>query len=66
VSIGDLIKSGKLLKVHCSSCRPARHLYPEAGSLDGRSRCRCRRWPTISPTSIIRRLALAGPMAGQL
>jgi hypothetical protein len=34
VTIGDLIKSGKLLEVHCSSCRPARHLYIEAGSLD--------------------------------
>jgi hypothetical protein len=27
VTIGDLIKSGKLLEVHCSSCRPGRHLY---------------------------------------
>jgi hypothetical protein len=32
VTIGDLIKSGKLLEVHCSSCRPARHLYIDAGS----------------------------------
>jgi hypothetical protein len=31
VTIGDLIKSGKLLEVHCSSCRPARHLYIDAG-----------------------------------
>jgi hypothetical protein len=34
VTIGDLIKSGKLLEVHCSSCRPVRHLYIDAGSLD--------------------------------
>jgi hypothetical protein len=34
VTIGDLIKSGKLLEVSCSSCRPARHLYIDAGSLD--------------------------------
>jgi hypothetical protein len=34
VTIGDLIKSGQLLEVHCSSCRPARHLYIDAGSLD--------------------------------
>jgi hypothetical protein len=34
VTIGDLIKRGKLLEVHCSSCRPARHLYIDADSLD--------------------------------
>jgi hypothetical protein len=34
VTIGDLIREGKLLEVHCASCRPARHLYIEAGSLD--------------------------------
>src|SRR5262245_26436239 len=34
VTVGDLIKSGKLLEVHCSSCRPERHLYIDAGSLD--------------------------------
>jgi hypothetical protein len=27
VTIGDLIRDGKLLEVHCASCRPARHLY---------------------------------------
>ena len=43
VTIGDLIKSGKLLEVSCSSCRPARHLYIDAGSLDLPSGCRCRR-----------------------
>jgi hypothetical protein len=32
--IGDLIRGGKLLEVHCSSCRPARHLYIDVGSLD--------------------------------
>jgi hypothetical protein len=26
VTIGDLVSQGKLLEVHCSSCRPARHL----------------------------------------
>jgi len=34
VTIGDLIRDGKLLEVHCASCRPARHLYIDAGSLD--------------------------------
>jgi hypothetical protein len=34
VTIGDLIKSGKLLEVHCGSCRPARHVYIDAGGLD--------------------------------
>jgi len=33
VTVGDLIRDGKLLEVHCSSCRPARHLYIDA-SLD--------------------------------
>src|SRR5262245_35487473 len=27
VTIGDLIRQGKLLEVHCGNCRPARHLY---------------------------------------
>ena len=26
VTIGDLIRDGKLLEVHCASCRPERHL----------------------------------------
>jgi hypothetical protein len=34
VTLGDLVKSGKLLEVHCSSCQPARHVYIDAGSLD--------------------------------
>jgi hypothetical protein len=34
VTIGDLIRDGKLLEIHCGSCRPARHLYIDAGSLD--------------------------------
>jgi hypothetical protein len=34
VTVGDLIREGKLLEVHCSSCRPARHLYIAVGSLD--------------------------------
>jgi hypothetical protein len=33
VTIGNLIKSGKLLEVHCGSCRPERHLYTDAASL---------------------------------
>jgi hypothetical protein len=33
-TVGDLIREGKLLKVHCGNCRPARHLYIDAGSLD--------------------------------
>jgi hypothetical protein len=31
--IGDLIREGKLLEVGCGSCRPARHVYIDAGSL---------------------------------
>ena len=27
VTIGDLIRKGKLLEVHCGNCRPERHLY---------------------------------------
>jgi hypothetical protein len=27
VTIGDLIREGKLLEVHCGNCRPERHLY---------------------------------------
>src|SRR5262245_35071549 len=34
VTIGDLIREGKLLEVHCGNCRPERHLYINAGSLD--------------------------------
>jgi hypothetical protein len=34
VTIGDLVSQGKLLEVHCGSCRPERHLYINADSLD--------------------------------
>ena len=34
MTIGDLIQECRLLEVHCSSCRPARHLYIDAGRLD--------------------------------
>jgi hypothetical protein len=34
VTVGDLIREGKLLEVHCGNCRPARHLYIDADSLD--------------------------------
>ena len=34
MTVGDLIREGKLLEVHCGNCRPARHLYIDAGSLD--------------------------------
>src|SRR5262245_22986717 len=34
LTIGDLTREGKLLEVHCGNCRPARHLYIDAGSLD--------------------------------
>ena len=33
VTIGDLIRECRLLEVHCGNCRPARHLYIDAGSL---------------------------------
>ena len=32
-TIGDLIREGKLLEVHCGACRPERHLDVDAGSL---------------------------------
>jgi len=34
MTIGDVIRDGKLLEVHYGDCRPARHLYIDAGSLD--------------------------------
>jgi hypothetical protein len=35
VTVGNLIREGKLLEVHCGNCRSARHLlYIDAGSLD--------------------------------
>jgi hypothetical protein len=34
VTIGDLIREGKLLEVHCGNCRPERHLYIDVSSLD--------------------------------
>jgi hypothetical protein len=34
VTIYDLIRDRKLLGVQCGNCRPARHLYIDAGSLD--------------------------------
>ena len=34
VTIGDLIRDGKLLEVHCGNYRPARHLYIDADILD--------------------------------
>ena len=27
VTIGDLIREGRLLEVHCTNCRPERHVY---------------------------------------
>ena len=33
VTVGDLIRDGKLLEVECSACRPSRHLYIEPQSL---------------------------------
>jgi hypothetical protein len=27
VTIGDLIREGRLLEIHCANCRPERHLY---------------------------------------
>jgi hypothetical protein len=40
VTIGDLIHEGKLLEIHCASCRPERHLY-----LDPELLCLPRRMP---------------------
>jgi hypothetical protein len=38
VTIGDLIRDGKLLEIHCGNCRPERHHYlnPEILRLPGR------------------------------
>ena len=33
MTVGDLIRDGKLLEVECSACRPSRHLYIEPLSL---------------------------------
>jgi hypothetical protein len=33
VTIGDLIREGKLLEVHCGNCQPERHLYVDPESL---------------------------------
>jgi hypothetical protein len=33
VTIGDLIREGKFLEIHCGACRPERHLYIEPLSL---------------------------------
>jgi hypothetical protein len=27
VRLGDLVREGKVLDVHCANCRPERHLY---------------------------------------
>ena len=34
MTIGDLIREGKLLEIYCGNCRPARHLYIDASCLD--------------------------------
>jgi hypothetical protein len=31
--IGDLIRDGKQLEVHCDACRPVRQLYVDSGCL---------------------------------
>jgi hypothetical protein len=51
VTIGDLIREGKLLEVHCSNCRPERHLYPNPEVLRRLSACRCQTWLGISPAA---------------
>ena len=33
MTVGDLIRDGKLLEVECSACKPSRHLYIEPLSL---------------------------------
>jgi hypothetical protein len=43
VTIGDLIREGKLLEVHCGNCRPERQLYLNPRSCGCPSACRCRR-----------------------
>ena len=48
VTIGDLIREGKLLEVHCGNCRPERHLYIDRRqSRLAEAACRCRRWPNL-------------------
>ena len=43
VTIGDLIREGKLLEVHCGNCRPERHLYLNPRSCSCPSACRYQR-----------------------
>ena len=47
VTIGDLIREGKLLEVHCGNCRPERHLYLNPRSCGCQSACRYQRWLAI-------------------
>ena len=63
VTIGDLIREGKLLEVHCGTCRPERHLYlnpeilrlpkrmpvPEVASHLVCSKCGARNSETFNP-----------------
>ncbi len=49
VTVGDLIREGKLLEVHCGNCRPARHLYIDVG----RGVCPFRRLPIISSVASV-------------
>ena len=63
VTIGDLIREGGLLEVHCGNCRPERHLYlnPEIPRLPKRmpvpevarhlvcSKCGARNSETFNP-----------------
>jgi hypothetical protein len=44
---------GKLLEAHCSSCRPARHLYIDAASVDLPKRIPVPEWPTISSAASV-------------
>ena len=61
MTIGDLIREGKLLEVHCGNCRPERHLYlnPEILRLPKRipmpevarkpvQQLRCQEWRHLS------------------
>ena len=53
VTVGDLIRDGKLLEVECSACKPSRHLYIEPLSLGLPKRLPCRMWPTISSAASV-------------
>ena len=66
VTVGDLLKSGKLLEVLAAHAVRSATSIPMPGASACRSACRCRRWPTISSAAsvvprTVRALIRSGP-----